>query len=276
MSAAAKNLTSVTLELGGKCPAIVSDHSDLDIVANRLLSGRLANTGQTCVCIDYVLCSKDTRDALIPKMKKALESWYKDGAKNSSDYGRIINARHFKRIDEYLKKSQGKIEIGGDLDESDLYISPTVLIDPSDDEPLMNEEIFGPILPIRVVENLDQAIQFVNKRDIPLALYVFSKDTREVEYVLDRTRSGGVTVNDSIFHLVASQLPFGGVGPSGMGAYHGKYSFDAFSHQRATLYKSQNLEFVNEKYRYPPLSEANANMLSRMLFKLNPSSWKFW
>jgi acyl-CoA reductase-like NAD-dependent aldehyde dehydrogenase len=270
MAAAAKHLTPVVLELGGKCPAIVSDNSDLDVLAKRLLTGRLINMGQTCVCIDYVLCSPATRDKLIPKMKLVLEKWYGD-AKNSPDLGRIVNARHWNRVMGYLKQSKGKIVIGGDGDEKDLFIAPTVVIDCDDSEPLMNEEIFGPVLPIKTVNNLDDAIAFVNARPDPLALYVFSKDRKEVDHVLDNTRSGGVTVNDSFLHIVSPSLPFGGVGNSGMGHYHGKYSFETFVHKRSTLIKSQSGEFMNELVRYPPYSEKKAKWLAALLFKTRPN-----
>jgi len=274
MTAAAKHLTPVTLELGGKCPVIVSDDSDMDLVAGRLLSGRLANMGQTCICIDYILCSEKVRDQLIPLMKTKLAQWYGEDIQKSPDLGRIVNIRHWNRIMGYLKATKGKAVIGGEsqADEKDLYIPPTVVIDCDDDEPLMVEEIFGPIMPIRTVKNLDEAIKFVNARPQPLALYVFSRNSEEVDRVLARTRSGGVTVNDSIFHVVATGLPFGGCGPSGMGAYHGKFSFDTFMHQRATLIKSQSMEIVNEKLRYPPYSEKKTNILSYLMFKSSPSS----
>jgi acyl-CoA reductase-like NAD-dependent aldehyde dehydrogenase len=272
MSAAAKHLTSVTLELGGKSPAIVSDNSDLDVLANRLLAGRLVNTGQTCVCIDYVLCTQATRDKLIPKLKQVLEEWYGSDIQKSPDYGRIVNARHWNRIMGYIKASKGKIVIGGDsADEKDLFIPPTVVVDCDESEPLLNEEIFGPILPIRTVKDMDEAIKFVNSKPIPLAFYVFSKSDKEVKYILDRTRSGGVCVNDSILHLGCSELPFGGFGPSGMGGYHNKYSFETFTHKRATLVKTQGLEFVNKMLRYPKFSDFKSNLLSTVLFKSGPS-----
>jgi acyl-CoA reductase-like NAD-dependent aldehyde dehydrogenase len=271
MAAAAKHLTNVTLELGGKSPAVISDNSDLDIVANRLLAGRLLNTGQTCVCIDYVVCTEGVRDKLIPKMKKTLDEWFGKDIKTSPDYGRIVNGRHWNRVMGYIKATQGKIVIGGDHDEKDLFIAPTVVVDCDDREPLLNEEIFGPVLPFKVVKNLEEAVKFVNSKPPPLALYVFSKSDKDVQYVLDRTRSGGVCVNDSILHLGCSNLPFGGFGASGMGQYHNKYSFETFTHKRATLVKAQNMEFVNSNLRYPKYTEQKAALLGWALSKSSPS-----
>jgi acyl-CoA reductase-like NAD-dependent aldehyde dehydrogenase len=271
MAAAAKHLTSVTLELGGKCPAIVSDSSDVDVVTNRILSGKLINVGQTCIGIDYVLCTEAFRDKLVQKLKIALEEWYGKDPKTSPDFGRIVNKRHWNRVMDYIKKTKGQIVLGGNADEKDLFISPTVILNPSDSEPLMNEEIFGPILPIKTVKNLDEAVKFVNSRPPPLALYVFSKKDKEIQFVLDRTRSGGVAVNDACTQILCSQLPFGGFGASGMGAYHNKFSFETFTHKRATLIKSQGMEFVNKAARYPKYDDKKKAIMSKVLFKKSPS-----
>eukprot|EP00475_Leptophrys_vorax_P021064 TRINITY_DN2880_c0_g1_i1.p1 TRINITY_DN2880_c0_g1~~TRINITY_DN2880_c0_g1_i1.p1 ORF type:complete len:383 (-),score=130.33 TRINITY_DN2880_c0_g1_i1:79-1227(-) len=272
MAAAAKHLTPVTLELGGKSPAIVSDDSDIDILANRLMAGRLVNTGQTCVCIDYVLCTEATKEKLLPKLKGVLREWYGEDIQSSADYGRIVNGRHWNRIMGYLKATKGKIVLGGESDEKDLYIAPTVVVDADDSEPLLTEEIFGPILPIRVVKDLDEAVKYVNARPPPLALYVFTRNDKDIKFVLDRTRSGGVCVNDSLIHLACSNLPFGGVGSSGMGGYHNKFSFDTFTHKRATLVKQQNMEFLYKALRYPKFSDQKANLLSMVMFKSSPSN----
>jgi acyl-CoA reductase-like NAD-dependent aldehyde dehydrogenase len=273
MAAAAKHLTTVTLELGGKSPAIVSDCSDVDIVASRLLAGRLINAGQTCVSVDYVLCSEQFLQKLIPKLKAALENWFGTDIKASPDFGRIVNFRHWNRIVGYIQASKGKLVIGGEMDEKDLFIPPTVVVDLDDNEPLMVEEIFGPVLPIRTVKNIEEAVKFVNSKPPPLALYVFSNNNKEVQYVLDHTRSGGVTVNDSLFHLLCANLPFGGFGASGQGGYHGKFSFDTFVHKRATLIKGQNLEFINTTFRYPKFTSFKKNMLGMVLFKMSPTTW---
>jgi aldehyde dehydrogenase (NAD+) len=277
MGAAAKHLTSVTLELGGKSPAIVSDDSDLNIVASRLGWGRLVNAGQTCIAIDYVLCSKNTQAKLLPLLEETLKKFYPDGAKQSKDYGRIVNLRNLKRLEGYLKESKGTIVIGGESDEKELYMSPTVVINPSDDEPLMTEEIFGPILPIKTVESIQEAVEYVgdinSTRHHPLALYFFSRNKREIDYVLENTISGGAVINDSIMHFAASGLYFGGVKKSGIGAYHGKKSFDTFTHLRGTLIKSQNLESVNWYFRYPPYIMKRVNLLTKILYKTKPSGF---
>jgi aldehyde dehydrogenase (NAD(P)+) len=270
MAAAARHLTPVVLELGGKCPAIVSDKSDVDVVVNRILAGKLLNCGQTCLCIDYVLCSEQMRDQLIPRIKQVLTKWYGD-SKRSKDYGRIVNLKHWNRIIGYLKQTKGKIVIGGDHDEQNLYIAPTVVVDCSDDDLLLNEEIFGPILPIRTVKSLAEAVNVVNSKPHALALYIFSNDREQVEYVLSRTKSGGVTVNDAILHVACSNLPFGGVGDSGMGCAGNKYTVDTFVHKRSVLIKSQSGEFMNEMLRYPPFSNKKASILRSILFKTSPS-----
>jgi len=274
MSAAAKHLTPVTLELGGKCPAIVSDDSDLDTVTKRLLWGKLLNAGQTCICIDYVLCSENFKNKLIPKMKAQIKEWYGDDVQKAEGFGRIVNGRHFSRIMKYIQSTKGEIVMGGQSDAEDLFIAPTVVVNPAVNEPLMSEEIFGPVLPILTVKNLQEAVDFVNARDHPLALYVFTKNTKEQNFVLDNTQSGGVCVNDSVLHLACHNTPFGGIGPSGLGAYHGKFSFETFSHQRTTLVKSQGMEFLNNMLRYPPFTESKLNMMSKAMFKTSPSAMR--
>lgn len=271
MSAAAKHLVPTTLELGGKSPAIISDNSDIEVVASRILWTKVLNAGQTCVAVDYILCSEAVKEKLLVVFKKKIDEWYQGNVKNSSDYTRIVNQRHFSRLVGMLKSTSGKIAIGGDYDESDLYISPTVVVNPDELDNLLVDEIFGPILPIRTVANLEEAVQWVNSRDHPLALYIFSKKSSEYEYVLENTMSGGVLVNDAILHLTCMNLPFGGVGESGMGSYHGKKSFEAFTHERSVLVKGQRMEFLNRILRYPPYSRRKMNMLVNILFQSGPS-----
>ncbi|KAE8624804.1 hypothetical protein XENTR_v10006055 [Xenopus tropicalis] len=251
MSAAAKFLTPVTLELGGKSPCYIDKNCDIDIASRRVTWGKFVNCGQTCIAPDYILCDKSIQDKVVEKIKETLKEFYGEDVKKSPDYERIINKRHFKRILELMEGQQ--IVHGGSYDEKTCYIEPTVLADVNPESKVMQEEIFGPVLPIVSVRNLDEAIQFINQREKPLALYVFSKDKQVIKRMISETSSGGVTANDVIMHFTVTELPFGGVGHSGMGAYHGKHTFDTFSHKRACLIKSLAMEGVN-KIRYPPYS----------------------
>ncbi|XP_003468358.2 aldehyde dehydrogenase family 3 member B1 [Cavia porcellus] len=258
MTAAAKHLTPVTLELGGKNPCYVDDNCDPQTVANRLAWFRYFNTGQTCVAPDYVLCSPETRERLVPALQNAITRFYGDDPQNSPNLGRIISEKHFKRLKGLL--SCGRVAIGGQSDENNLYIAPTVLVDVQETEPVMQEEIFGPILPLMTVRSLDEAIDFINRREKPLALYAFSNNSQVVKQVLARTSSGGFCGNDGFMHMTLPSLPFGGVGASGMGSYHGKFSFDTFSHHRACLLRSPGMEKIND-FRYPPYTPRNLRVL---------------
>ncbi|CAH2222502.1 fatty aldehyde dehydrogenase isoform X1 [Pelobates cultripes] len=252
MSAASKFLTPVTLELGGKSPCYIDKDCDIDIASRRITWGKFANCGQTCIAPDYILCDKSIQGRLVEKIKETINEFYGDDAKKSPDYERIINKRHFKRL---LKLMEGEnIVIGGDNDESSCYIAPTVLADVKPDSKVMQEEIFGPLLPIVSVGSLDEAIEFINQREKPLALYVFSNNKKVIKKMIAATSSGGVTANDVIMHFTVIELPFGGVGQSGMGAYHGKHTFETFSHKRACLIKSLAMEGMNQ-IRYPPFTE---------------------
>ncbi|XP_042531940.1 aldehyde dehydrogenase family 3 member B1 isoform X5 [Dipodomys spectabilis] len=258
MAAAAKHLTPITLELGGKNPCYVDDDCDPQTVANRVAWFRYFNSGQTCVAPDYVLCSPETRERLLPALQSAITRFYGDDPKSSPNLGRIINQKHFLRLQGLLRC--GRVAIGGQSDESDRYIAPTVLVDVQETEPVMQEEIFGPILPLVTVRSLDEAIDFINQREKPLALYAFSNSSQVVRQVLARTSSGGFCGNDGFMHMTLASLPFGGVGHSGMGRYHGKFSFDTFSHQRACLLRSPGLEKVND-IRYPPYTPGKLRLL---------------
>jgi len=266
--AAAKHLTPVVLELGGKSPVFIDETSDLDLVSRRLVWGKFMNCGQTCIAPDYVLCPKSVETSLVEKMKKTLKDFYTENPQKSDSFGRIINNRHFHRVKNLL--TSGRIVIGGDMDESDNFISPTVIVDVKPTDPVMQQEIFGPALPFMNVNNEDEAIAFINSRDKPLALYVFSKDKKVINKILTRTSSGGTTVNDTIMHAGLPTLPFGGVGPSGMGAYHGKRSFDVFSHQRGVMVKKQSMEMMND-LRYPPYTDGKQRMIE-MVMRKNPKS----
>ncbi|XP_075051258.1 aldehyde dehydrogenase family 3 member A2 isoform X1 [Mixophyes fleayi] len=267
MTAAAKFLTPVTLELGGKSPCYIDKDCDIDIASRRIAWGKFANCGQTCIAPDYVLCDKSIQSKLIEKIKETLKEYYGDNPKNSPDYERIINKRHFQRVLGLLEGQ--KVAIGGEHDEATCYIAPTVLTDVQPESKVMQEEIFGPLLPILTVKNVDEAIQFINQREKPLALYVFSNNKKIIKKMISQTSSGGVTANDVFMHFSVAELPFGGVGNSGMGAYHGKHSFDTFSHKRACLIKSLAMEGVN-KLRYPPFSQKKVDWAKFLLMgKLN-------
>ncbi|KKD06798.1 aldehyde dehydrogenase family protein [Streptomyces sp. WM6386] len=235
MRAAAEHLTPVTLELGGKSPAFVDRDADLSVVADRLARGKFLNAGQTCVAPDYVLTDPETAAALEPLFRKSVEAVYGSDASASGEYGRIVNERHFDRLSGLL--DSGRVVVGGASDRTTKYIAPTVLADVDPASPVMQEEIFGPILPIVTVPDLDRAIDFINDRDKPLALYVFtaSQDTRD--RLAAETSSGGLGYGLPLAHLTVSDLPFGGVGASGMGNYHGRYSIETFSHRKAVLDK---------------------------------------
>ncbi|MEV0173702.1 aldehyde dehydrogenase family protein [Streptomyces sp. NPDC050803] len=235
MRAAAEHLTPVTLELGGKSPAFVDRDADLAVVADRLARGKFLNAGQTCVAPDYVLTDPDTAAALEPALARAVEALYGTDPAASAEYGRIVNERHFDRLAALL--DSGRVVVGGDSDRTAKYIAPTVLADVDPKSPVMQEEIFGPILPIVTVPGLDDAIGFINDRDKPLALYVFSESDDTRSRIAAETSSGGLGHGLPLAHLTVSDLPFGGVGESGMGNYHGRYSIATFSHRKAVLHK---------------------------------------
>lgn len=243
---AAKYLTPVTLELGGKSPCLIHNVNDVDMVAKRIVWGKYMNAGQTCIAPDYILIDPSLKEEFIKRFGFHVTQFYGENPKESEDYARIINERHFNRLKGYLDKA--RILFGGDCDESQKYISPT-LVEPEVDSPLMQEEIFGPILPIIESENIERSISFIKERAKPLALYVFS-DVKDIqEKVLDKTSSGSVCINDTIIQITPDQLPFGGVGDSGIGHYHGKFSFDTFSHQKSVM--KRTLKF-DVPLRYPP------------------------
>lgn len=245
--AAAKHLTPVCLELGGKSPCIVDTDIQLDYTAKRLIWGKLINAGQTCIAPDYLLVDQRIKDALIEKIQYYLKQFFGDNPQESDSYARIINERHFDRLVGYL--DQGTILTGGQHDRDNLYIAPTLIEDVDLNDPIMQDEIFGPILPIITYGNIREVIELINDRPKPLALYMFSKNDRKIDTVLQNTSAGGVTINDSLMHIANSNLPFGGVGDSGIGGYHGKHSFDLFSHQKSILHRSFLIE---EPIRYAP------------------------
>jgi aldehyde dehydrogenase (NAD+) len=249
MRAAAEHLTPVTLELGGKSPTIVCADADLDVAARRIVWGKLLNAGQTCVAPDYVLAERPIRDRLVDAMVRQVGEFYGSDRKASPDLARIVDGRHHGRLMGLLGSCNGRVVVGGEADLNERYIAPTIVVDPDVDSDLMRHEIFGPILPVLAVDSVEDAIAFVNDRPKPLALYVYSRSKQIADRILSRTSSGGACVNHSLVHIVPDSLPFGGVGPSGMGAYHGKAGFDTFSHHRSVLRKPT---FPDPAILYPP------------------------
>lgn len=262
MEAAAKHLTPVTLELGGKSPVIVDHTADLDVAARRIAWGKYLNAGQTCVAPDYVLAERSVRDPLLEKVEAAKRSFYGDDPHRSLDYARIVNERHFGRLEGLLDSTGAAVAFGGERDAGDLYFSPTAILDPAPDDRIMQEEIFGPILPFLAVEDVAEAIDFVNGRDNPLALYVFTGDDRVADAVAGATSSGGMCVNATLYHLAVPGLPFGGVGESGIGAYHGRAGFETFTHRKSVLRKPTR---PDPPVAYPPYTRLKAALLRRFL-----------
>ncbi len=259
MRAAAEYLTPVTLELGGKSPCIVAKDADLQTAARRIVWGKFLNAGQTCIAPDYVLVHPSQRDALVAHMRQCIDQFYGTDPRQSPDFGQIINKRHHQRLCRLL--DSGTVATGGQHNEEDRYIAPTILTDVSADDPVMGEEIFGPILPILTTQNLDEAIDFINARPRPLALYIFSQSKDTQQEVIDRTSSGGVCINDTVMHISVPELPFGGVGTSGMGAYHGKASFETFSHRKSILSRSTRFD---PSLRYPPYGDLERKVLKKL------------
>jgi aldehyde dehydrogenase (NAD+) len=247
MEAASKHLTPVTLELGGKSPCIVDADCNLETTAKRIVWGKFYNAGQTCVAPDYLLVQKSIKPALIEKLLECVKTFFGEDPQQSSDFSRIVNYHHFDRLVSLL--DEGKILIGGKSDRGDRFIAPTLIDEVSPNSKMMAEEIFGPILPILEYNQIEDAIAFVNSQPKPLALYLFSNDKQKQERILQETSFGGGCFNDTIMHLGNPDLPLGGVGNSGMGSYHGKASFETFTHRKSVLKNSFRFDL---KWRYPP------------------------
>jgi aldehyde dehydrogenase (NAD+) len=260
MRAAAENLTPVTLELGGKSPCIVENSADIDVTAARIVWSKWMNAGQTCVAPDYVLVEKSLSSKLIAAIQTKIAEFYGTDIAHNADYGRIINTRHFQRLSGYLDDQN--IVFGGERDEQNKYFAPTIVLDPELQSPLMQQEIFGPILPVITLDSISEAIPFVNKASKPLALYVYTKDSHFEQKVLKQTSAGSTCVNDGFMFMVNPELPFGGVGNSGMGNYHGKFGFDTFSHIKTVMKRSFKFDV---SLRYPPFSDLKHAILKRML-----------
>ncbi|XP_057751853.1 aldehyde dehydrogenase family 3 member F1 [Arachis stenosperma] len=271
MAAAAKNLTPVTLELGGKCPAILdslTNPSDFKLAVKRIVGGKWGPcSGQACIGIDYVLVEEKVSSHLVELLKKIIRRFYGDKPLESKVISRIVNKQNFTRLCNLLKDPlvAASIVHGGSVEEKHLFIEPTILLDPPLDADVMTEEIFGPLLPIITVNKIGESIEFINSRPKPLAIYAFTKDETLKRRILTETSSGSVTFNDTMVQFLCDTLPFGGVGQSGFGRYHGKYSFDTFSHEKAVMHRSLCLEI---EPRYPPWSKFKLEFL-RLAYKLN-------
>ncbi len=240
--AASENLVPVTLEMGGKSPVIVDETANIKVASERICFGKFTNAGQTCVAPDYILVHESVKDDLITALSKTLREFYGQNIQQSPDYGRIVNLKHYNRLTSLLNSAQMNIVFGGHSDEDERYIEPTLLDHVTNDSAIMQEEIFGPILPILTYQSLDEAIAFIHQRPKPLSLYLFSEDENATQRVINELSFGGGAINDTLMHLANPKLPFGGVGASGMGRYHGKYSFDTFTHEKSYIFKSTRLE----------------------------------
>ena len=258
MEAAAKHLTPVTLELGGKSPVIVDETADLKLAARRIAFGKVLNAGQTCVEPDYLLIQRSVKDAFVDAYRQALREFFPDGKMDEMPV--IVSEKHFARV-KYLLEGQNAV-LGGQTDAATRFVAPTLLDDVRPDSPVMQEEIFGPILPMLCYDRLDEAITFIRGREKPLALYLFTSDRQTERRVLDSCSFGGGCINDTIIHLATTHMPFGGVGHSGMGSYHGKKSFETFTHARSIVKKSTWLDLP---MRYHPYSEKKLHLIQKFM-----------
>ena len=261
MEKASKHLTPVTLELGGKSPVIVHNTADLRISAKRIMWGKLINAGQTCVAPDYVLAHEDIYEDLIKEFIKVTKEFYGEDIINNKDFGRIINERHMDRLSNILNHDKEKIVFGGNIDLEKKYISPTILKDVTLEDMVMSDELFGPILPVIKYKDMDDITRYISKNKNPLALYVFSADSNFSEDVITRFTFGGGCVNDTISHVASTYLPFGGIGSSGMGNYHGKASFDTFTHTKSIVKKRTKLDI---KLVFPPYKD-KVNLIKKIM-----------
>ncbi|MEY2626475.1 MAG: hypothetical protein RJB08_234 [Actinomycetota bacterium] len=260
MAAAAKNLTPVTLELGGKSPVIIDSSANIEVAARRVAWGKWLNSGQTCVAPDYVLVDSKVETRFVDALRASIKEFYGDDPQKSDSYGRIVSSRHFDRLTSML--GDGSVVVGGQHDAADRYISPTVLTDVRPDSRIMGEEIFGPLLPVLPISSLDEAITFITERPHPLALYVFAERKDVVDRVLQETTAGGVTVNGTLLHLTNPNLPFGGIGESGMGGYHGESGVRLFQHQKPVLARGTR---IDPKLAYPPYTDKKLKIFRKVL-----------
>jgi aldehyde dehydrogenase (NAD+) len=256
MTAAAKHLTPVTLELGGKSPCLIDKSADIDVAASRIAWGKFINAGQTCVAPDHVLVHREVAAQFIDALAGKIREFYGDDPSQSPDYCRIASERHTQRFAKLLEGQ--KIHTGGQVDVARRYVAPTIVLDPAPDSMLMQEEIFGPVLPVITVDEMHHAVKFVADRPKPLALYLFSKSAVLEEVVLSKLSAGSVCINDAVLFMVSPELPFGGIGNSGMGRYTGWYGFETFSHMKPVMKRSFRFD---APMRYPPYTERKARLL---------------
>ncbi|MDH3619755.1 MAG: aldehyde dehydrogenase family protein [Gammaproteobacteria bacterium] len=259
MSAAAKHLTPVTLELGGKSPCVVMPDADLLTTARRIAWGKFTNAGQTCIAPDYVLTDAETEKKLVPLIGQALGEMFGENPETSESYGRIVNDRHFERLAGLI--GSGKVAIGGQANAETRYIAPTVLTGVAADSPVMQQEIFGPVLPVLRTDNLESAIRFIRAADKPLAAYIFTKNSASEARFLEMVSCGNACVNDTMMFMTVDELPFGGVGPSGMGNYSGEYGFRTFSHMKAVMKRGW---WPDVALRYAPFSDKKFKLLRKL------------
>ena len=260
MAAAARYLTPVTLELGGKSPCIVDETADLKKTARRIAWGKFVNAGQTCVAPDYLLVHQSVKQEFFTLLAGAIQDFYGDDPYLSPDYPRMVNSKRFAAVARFL--NQGKIVFGGQVNETEKYIAPTVIEGVSLEDPIMQEEIFGPVLPVLTFEKLEDVPTIVARNPYPLALYLFTKSKKNREYLLNIIRFGGGCINDTLMHLSNPTIPFGGIGTSGFGAYHGKYSFETFTHAKGVL---KTTTAIDVPFRYPPYSETKEKYLKKIM-----------
>ena len=260
MASAANNLTPVTLELGGKSPVIIDESANIRVTARRIAWGKWLNAGQTCVAPDYILVNEKVRQPFLDELGKAITDFFGADPQTSESYGRIVSPRHFDRLKSLM--SGGKVVIGGETNAESRYVAPTVLADVDMNSALMNEEIFGPLLPVISITSTKQAIDFITARPHPLALYVFAENKSVVNEVLAKTTAGGMTVNGTLMHLTSPHLPFGGIGESGMGGYHGKSGVRLFQHMKPVLSRGTKLD---PSLAYPPYTDKKAKLFRKLL-----------
>ncbi|MCS6981889.1 MAG: aldehyde dehydrogenase family protein, partial [Flavobacteriales bacterium] len=261
--AAARHLTPVTLELGGKSPCVVHHDADLKVAARRIVWGKTVNAGQTCVAPDYILVHRKVMDSFIQAWEDAIRWQYPPSPLENPYYPRIINQRHYERLCGYL--AQGRIISGGKTREETLQIEPTILADCPPDAAVMKDEVFGPVMPLLAYSEEEEVMEWVQQRPDPLAFYIFTRNRTWADRLLEQTRSGGACVNECLLHLANHRLPFGGVGNSGLGRYHGPFSFDTFSHKRAVMRRAF---FPDLPQRYPPYNKLPMGLVKKFLRKL--------
>ncbi|CAB1453386.1 unnamed protein product [Pleuronectes platessa] len=258
--AAARTLTPVTLILGGKNPCYVDQHCDIATTAQRVAWARFHNAGQSLVAPDYILCHADVKARLVQALKCCLMQFYGTDPKESRSFGRMVNLEIFNRTRDVLWRS-GKVAVGGQVIEAEKYIAPTILTEVAESDSIMQQDVFGPVLPVLAVNDVDEAITFINKQEKPLCVYAYSTNTKVISRLMSETSSGSFCSNDSVLQSLMVALPFGGVGASGMGSCHGRYSFDTFSHRKSCLLRSTRFECVTY-LRYPPYEDRNLSLMT--------------